>query len=166
MSSRLLVLVVEDDTQVQRIMERFLQRAGYDVALCASRQEVLAKLEEGVAPALALCDWSLAGMTGRQVALTIRRRLPGTPVLYMSGFNELAGIDPSEPLLRKPFRGEELVAIVRRVIDAGTIDVLLTEDEAERVLRSDVSGQHRIVNVSADEFERAREQARRRPRRP
>jgi DNA-binding response OmpR family regulator len=158
-----LVLVVEDDRQVQRIVHRFLERASYDVVLCMDLDEVVAQLDAGVAPALVLCDWTLPGMTGRAVALTVRRRLPGTPVLYMSGFEEIEGIDPSEPLLRKPFRGDELVAVVRRVLEAGTIDVLLG-DEARHAPRADVSGQHRIVTVSADELTRAREQTRRRPR--
>jgi FixJ family two-component response regulator len=56
-------------------------------------------------------------MTGVQLAEAARALRPGLPVLFMSGFADLAGIvggERIETLVRKPFRQADLIGQVAR----------------------------------------------------
>jgi CheY-like chemotaxis protein len=55
-------------------------------------------------------------MGGRELAARVRRRFPGIPVLFMSGYDEEAGIG-NEPIIEKPFSPSALERRVREVID-------------------------------------------------
>jgi YesN/AraC family two-component response regulator len=51
----------------------------------------------------------MPGMTGVELARAVRRRLPATKVLIVSGFAEAEGLDPALPRLTKPFVQDELM---------------------------------------------------------
>jgi len=112
------VLLVEDDPGVRTLLERALRAGGYDPVACASGVEALAVLDApGARPRVLVTDMAMPGMSGVEVAGRIRERLPGLPVIFMTGYFEAAGAEDGE-ILRKPFGPEALLRRVREVLAA------------------------------------------------
>jgi len=116
------VLVAEDDQAVGRVIERVLARRGYEVWVCGDGKKALALLDDGVRPSLLLTDMVMPGLGGHEVAKRARDRLPGLPVIYMTGYTEdemaRRGIaEELEHFLSKPFDFDELLAAVRTALD-------------------------------------------------
>jgi FixJ family two-component response regulator len=62
----------------------------------------------------------MPSMDGRELAARLRDRLPGIPVLFVSGYTDGALADDGEPataFLPKPFMSAELMAAVRTLLD-------------------------------------------------
>jgi CheY-like chemotaxis protein len=70
---------------------------------------------------LLLTDVIMPGLNGREVAEELRRRRPGLPVLYVSGYAadafDGASGDDSSGFLAKPFTAPTLLGRVREVLD-------------------------------------------------
>ena len=118
------VLVVDDSVSVRRAVERLLAPRGMVVASCGSGNEALARLP-GEAPDLLICDLVLPDLDGYEVCRWLRQvpALATTPVLFISGIvgpdveSRVAALGV-EGILKKPFRGEDLVATVERILAA------------------------------------------------
>ncbi len=82
------VLLVEDEDMVRAVAERALTRAGYEITACANGEEGLAAIEEGGEFDIVVSDVVMPGMDGPAMVRAIRARLPGMPVLFMSGYAE------------------------------------------------------------------------------
>jgi PAS domain S-box-containing protein len=117
------VLVVEDSPDVLEHAATTLADLGYRVVTAGSAEEALGRLAGAPFTAL-LTDLGLPGSNGRQLADEARRRQPGLPVLYMSGYARNAivhngALDAGVQLLPKPFTAEGLARKLREVIDKG-----------------------------------------------
>jgi len=118
------ILVLEDEDYVRALAVRMLRRLGYNVLVASTGEEAIESFrtsEEGVD--LLLTDVIMPGMSGQEVADTLRSANPGIGVLYMSGYAEVPttyhrerGL--SEALLQKPFTVEGLASKMRQVLDA------------------------------------------------
>jgi CheY-like chemotaxis protein len=122
------ILVVEDDPQVRRSVQRILRRYGYKVLVCANGTEAIKLADSETAPIhLLITDLVLPGMSGREVARKLRRMRPDLRVILTSGFEHA----PAPPgsfaenivLFRKPFTGDLLARRVRELLstDLGAI---------------------------------------------
>jgi len=107
------VLVIDDDPVVRDSIHALITYFGYDCGIAADGPSGLKRFE-GETWDLVLTDLMLPGMTGWQVIEAIRGRVPGVPVIVITG-----GDDPSVgtrarqyqvSLLLKPFRLDELKA--------------------------------------------------------
>ncbi|HSL84696.1 MAG TPA: response regulator, partial [Thermoanaerobaculia bacterium] len=108
---------------VRDLVVALLRDQGYGVLEAADGAEALRRVEEGPPPDLLVTDVVLPVMDGRTLAARIGERLPGLPVLFMSGYGEAVisrhGIlDEGIELLQKPFAPSELVSRVRALLDA------------------------------------------------
>ncbi|TDJ66011.1 MAG: response regulator [Proteobacteria bacterium] len=118
------VLVVEDDPDLRTLAVTLLGSLGYQVMEAATGPAALEQLSSTPGVNLLLTDVMLpGGMNGRELATEIERRIPGIPVLYMSGYTENAimhhgRLDADAELLPKPFRRADLARAVRRVLDS------------------------------------------------
>ncbi|MEO0322673.1 MAG: ATP-binding protein [Myxococcota bacterium] len=110
------ILVVEDEDGVRRVMVRHLRRRGYTVRGAATVAEALRLVDEA-APDLAVTDMVLPDGTGGELALALRDRVPGLPIVQVSGYSEetLEG-SRDIPFLAKPFTPKELAAVVARTL--------------------------------------------------
>lgn len=54
----------------------------------------------------------MPGMTGAELARTVRERLPATAIVIVSGYTSMSDIAPGLTILNKPFRQHELAACV------------------------------------------------------
>ncbi len=114
------VLVVEDDKAVRDIAIAFLRASGYRVQAVDNAAEALERLREDAGIAALFSDVMLgSGMDGRELARTARRMRPDLAVLLTSGYEERGGGgDATFPLLRKPYRREQLAQALRQALDA------------------------------------------------
>ena len=118
MSGHETVLVVEDEPEVRGIAVAFLRALGYHVHEAADAAQALQHLHDDTAIALLFSDVVLGGgANGIELAQMARTLRPALPVLLTSGY-ELGSSDmPHEfPLLRKPYRKEELASAAREVL--------------------------------------------------
>ncbi len=63
-----------------------------------------------------ILDFAMPGMTGAELARRARARRPDLPIVFASGYADTAALEqvagPDAPLLRKPFRVDELQVAV------------------------------------------------------
>ncbi len=88
-------LLVDDDTDMLKLMERWFEKAGYEVYTAASGRDALLALET-VRPDLVLLDYAMPEMDGLEVLSRIRENeaTKDIPVLIRTGMEgmETAGI--------------------------------------------------------------------------
>jgi CheY-like chemotaxis protein len=103
-------------------MTGILEREGYSVLAAETAAVARDRLRSDEAIDLVLTDIVLpGGVSGVKLAEAARALRPGLPVVFTSGYSEGAledagGALADRPLLRKPFRRDELVAFVRSAL--------------------------------------------------
>ncbi|WP_052388657.1 response regulator [Belnapia moabensis] len=103
------VLLVDDDPLVLASTRAMLEDLGHAVLEASSGPEALELLRAGRAADLVITDYAMPGMTGVQLAATIRQHWPGLPVLLATGYAEVPGEgEGALPRLEKPFDAEAL----------------------------------------------------------
>jgi len=113
------VLLVDDDADVRAVAAELLRGAGFAVSTVVSASAALLLLEGGYAPAAMVADIVMPEMNGPELAAQARALRPGLPVLFTSGYADPASLGLSvggDPVLRKPFSGADLVALVRALV--------------------------------------------------
>ncbi len=116
------ILVVEDDDQLRRSAKRILEEAGYQVLTAADGLEALEALRQGAAVGLVFSDLVMPRLGGRALYDAARRDGYAVPFLFASGYSDPNGrgsapLDPSAPLLHKPWIGPDLLARIREILD-------------------------------------------------
>jgi PAS domain S-box-containing protein len=112
------VLVVEDEEGVLTLISTTLARRGHEVLAASDGTRALDIAEiAGGHFDLVITDVVMPGMDGRELALRLRARWPGTPVLFISGYSDGGGAaeafkSPGSGFLAKPFSPEVLLARV------------------------------------------------------
>lgn len=112
------VLLVDDEMLVRLGTADMLDDLGYEVAEASSAEEALRLLEEGLEPDLLVTDHLMPGMNGADLAREVRRQRPTLPVLLISGYAEVEGIEPDIVRLTKPFRESELAKSLSTLMPA------------------------------------------------
>ncbi len=108
----LAILAVDDDDLVLTNTAEMLEDLGHHVAVAHSAKEALDLLERERYDLL-VTDHAMPYMTGAQLALEVRARHPGLPVLMVSGYAELpTGVRLDLPRLSKPFTQRQLAEAV------------------------------------------------------
>lgn len=114
------ILVADDDAVSRCLMERFLQRVGYDVTLAEDGRQALEVLLSPDGPRLALLDWMMPGLDGPSVCLEFRshRERPYSYITLLTskGAKEdlIAGLEAgADDYLTKPCNSDELKARLR-----------------------------------------------------
>lgn len=108
------ILLVDDEPAVRTATGEMLADLGYRVAQAQSGQEAIDYLAGHDADIL-VTDHLMPGMTGTDLARTVRERWPRMRILIVSGYADLDGITPDLPRLAKPFRRDELAASMARL---------------------------------------------------
>ncbi len=116
------VLVVDDEEIVRKLTTQMMKKLGYQVETC---EDGLAAVEfcaehgdrlQGV-----ILDIAMPRMNGRDAFVEMRKRHPGLPVLFCSGYlmdTDLSDLmaQPKVGFLAKPFRQAELAAAVANLL--------------------------------------------------
>ncbi len=123
-SRKALVLVVDDDVYMLRLMQRMLGLEGYRV-LTASNGETALNVFDEETPDLLLLDIMMPGMDGHTVCRCIREfsQIPIIMVTARGNDEEkVEGLDAgADDYVTKPFSAKELVARVKAVLRRTTL---------------------------------------------
>jgi two-component system, cell cycle sensor histidine kinase and response regulator CckA len=114
------ILVVDDEDAIRLVVQRILDNAGYHV-LTANTGPAALDLDTQSGCQLLLTDVVMPGMSGRRLAELLRRRHPGLPVLYMSGYGD--GLRETEStgdtdfgFIEKPFTARGILQHVHELL--------------------------------------------------
>lgn len=111
------LLVVEDDLAVRRGVVAVLRRAGYDVIELDCSDPLIDEVDVD----FLITDVVMPLRTGPEVAQQLRQRIPGLPVLYMSGHDSherlVRGLIRGQNFLRKPFTSAELLDTIEHLTE-------------------------------------------------
>ncbi len=117
------LLVVEDQAALRRTLKLVLERAGYEVILAEDGQDGL-ELARSLGPEidLIISDLVMPRLGGGELYRTLRDVGDRTPFIMASGYagrsaSGLADLDPSVPVLKKPWKPGQLLLLVREVLD-------------------------------------------------
>jgi len=120
------ILIAEDDDLVLSMVRTALSLKGYKVLTAQDGEIALSKFNENQDKiSLALIDYTMPRLSGRDLACEIRKTHPGLPVIFTSGYNQEASSEDqamlsqssSTSFLGKPFSIPSLLAQVREMID-------------------------------------------------
>ena len=98
------------------VSQAMLEQIGYTVRLAGDARQALVMFE-AEAFDLVVSDIVMpGGMNGIELAEELRHRRPTLPIVLVSGYAASANAAPSQfPVLRKPFRMEQLAQAIARV---------------------------------------------------
>ena len=108
------ILLVEDEDVIRLMLVEILTHQGYAVLDAGQGANALRLVEKSRKPVdLLVTDMSMPGMTGWDLAGSLRKTRPGLPVLFISGHNDhetasWGKMDPPPEHLCKPFSLEAL----------------------------------------------------------
>ena len=116
------LLVVNDGEDVLDVMVEYLGALGYRVLPAGSGREAIARIEGPTRFDLAVVDWSLPDLPGRDVVLALRRRQPDCAVIVTSGHAEegvhdLQARHLGVQLVRKPYALRALALRIGLVLE-------------------------------------------------
>jgi PAS domain S-box-containing protein len=111
------VLVVDDDPEVRHVTASFLADFGYSETEAESGAAALALLE-GERFDLVVADLAMPGMSGVDLAASVRAMRPDLPVLILTGHADAIEIPEDLPVLAKPFQSAELARQVSALLEA------------------------------------------------
>lgn len=112
------ILVVDDEPGVRAVTAGFLRRAGYDVLESASGAEALSVVGEKPDIALVVMDVMMPGMNGDEAARRLHDVRPELPVLFVTGYADLASLPEGVTVLHKPYTRDALLGDVRAMLAA------------------------------------------------
>ena len=134
------IVVLEDDSEIRRLIQYRLESSGYGVRLYATPGMIVADAERQK-PALFLLDIMVPGGSGLDVCRQLRRNatLAGVPIIFLTARatedDRVLGLElGADDYIVKPFAVRELLARVRAVLRRaeppieGSAQVLSVED--------------------------------------
>lgn len=127
------IYLVEDEKNLNILLEKYLQREGYEVTTFSNGSSAIEKIKD--MPDLWILDIMLPDIDGYEIIKAIKQNNKSTPVIFMSARNEeldrVVGLElGSDDYLSKPFLPRELVIRTNKLIERiyGTESVKVEED--------------------------------------
>jgi two-component system, OmpR family, response regulator MprA len=153
------VLVVDDEPQLRRALERALKLEGYEVELAADGDEALRSVGGGPLDAIVL-DVLMPKVDGLEVCRELRARGDETPILMLTARDAVQdrvdGLDAgADDYVVKPFALEELLARLRALLrrtNGGGAEALSYADLSLDPATREVCRGERLVELTKTEF--------------
>jgi two-component system NtrC family sensor kinase len=142
------ILLVDDERNVLRSLERLFLEEEYEIFTAGSGKEGLEILEGDGPFRLVISDYRMPGMNGVEFLSEVWRRWPDTERMILSGYADLAAIVASINLGRiykfiaKPWNDDDLLCIVREALERYELrarnrqlvtDLMAANDELRRI---------------------------------
>lgn len=119
------ILIVDDDATVRMLITEVLEELGYGAIEVADSNSGLKVLRSDVRIDLLITDVGLpGGMNGRQMAEVGRQGRPKLPILFITGYAEVAAIggghlEPGMHVMTKPFAMAAMASRIKAIIAGG-----------------------------------------------
>ncbi len=115
------VLLVEDGDALRDVVVELLVDSGYVVHEAADAEAALKIIDAGTPFDVLLTDVGLPRINGRQLAEMARARRPGLPVLFLTGYADLAAVRgdflaAGMEMMSKPFDFDALAAKIAEMV--------------------------------------------------
>ena len=122
------VLAVDDEPPVREILTHLLESEGHRVVTAGGAREALERFHEEAFD-LVITDMAMPGMSGEQLASTLKTLSPRLPIMLLTGFG--AFLDPAkrrdvDVVASKPITLEELRRGIEAALNATLLDHRLT----------------------------------------
>ena len=119
MSSRIKVLVVDDDQHITELISLYLNKEGYDTREVYSGKKALEEFSF-YSPSIVLLDLMLPEMDGYEVCREIRK-ISSVPIIMLTAkgetFDKVLGLElGADDYVVKPFDPKELIARIKAVL--------------------------------------------------
>jgi two-component system response regulator CssR len=114
------IYLVEDEKSLNMLLEKYLQREGYEVTTFVNGNSALERIKD--MPDIWILDIMLPDIDGYQLIKAIKAENRSTPVIFMSARNEeldrVVGLElGSDDYLSKPFLPRELVIRTNKLVE-------------------------------------------------
>ncbi len=153
------LLIVEDDTDLQKVLSGLLQAEGFLVEVASTGSEALLKIEK-TQPTLVLLDLGLPDIQGETVLKQTRGNYPHIPVVILTAKSKPQDIAEglnlgADDYLPKPFAVEELLARINaRIKNNGkSSDVMRSGDLILNLSTMTAKRGNREINLTRTEFQ-------------
>jgi len=145
------VLVIDDESGIVDSLRILLKNEGFAAHVALGGQEALNRLSE-IDPDIVLTDVRMPTVGGMQVLSAVRARNPDTPVILMTAQATLQSAvqavnEGAFYYIQKPFRNDELVAILRRAVEHRRLRVE-NKSLKQEIKRRDTSVSGRPIGTS------------------
>ncbi|MGE7998383.1 response regulator transcription factor [Lysinibacillus sp. NPDC093190] len=148
------ILIVEDDQMIGDLMQKILQREGYDVVWKTDGREIMNLIHQ---IDLVIMDIMLSGEDGYQLTKNIKSLGLNIPIIFLSALNDieskLQGLTVGEDYMTKPFDPRELLLRMQKMLEQqyGTfkqIQHLLIDIEHRKLFKNNI---HHEISLTAIE---------------
>jgi DNA-binding response OmpR family regulator len=120
------ILIIDDDAAVRASIKIVLRSKGFDVVEAGDGEAGLEKAKD-TSISLMMIDLFMPGLNGFKTMQALRQQLPSVPIIAMSGSVsrgetgtpeefETASELGAHAVMHKPFRPEELLAVVNKAL--------------------------------------------------
>ncbi|MDM5248029.1 MULTISPECIES: response regulator transcription factor [unclassified Lysinibacillus] len=152
------ILIVEDDLMIGDLMQKILQREGYDVVWKTDGQEIMSIIHQ---IDLVIMDIMLPGEDGYQLTKNIKSLGLNIPIIFLSARNDidskLQGLTVGEDYMTKPFDPRELLLRMQKMLEQqyGTftqIQHLLIDIELRKVFKHTIHDEIALTAIERKIF--------------
>ena len=129
------ILLIDDDDSLRRVMEFSLTEAGHTVQTAASGEDGLRLFEKGNFDAV-ITDITMPGMSGMEVLAKVRQRVPTIPVIVITAYGTIeSAVEAMKQgafdYITKPFNRDELRLTLEKAIKMRRLEKENVELRAE-----------------------------------
>ena len=168
MSDQPSVWIVDDDASIRWVLEKALSKAGCRITAFDNASDVLRQVQSDN-PDIIITDIRMPGIDGLELFRYLNDQRPSLPVIVMTAHPDLKdALSAYRPVafeyLAKPFDLDEVVGLVRRVLEkqsstvapaAATLEPLSWEQQLENIVQKKLDlGQSEILDEMGPQFER------------
>jgi two-component system response regulator AtoC len=114
------ILVVDDEKIMRDLVQRILNKAGYEVETLEDGEAALQRVAEGNVD-MVISDVNMPGMSGFDLLKQIKQDHPQTAVIMMTGYADTFTIKDAlmfgaDEYITKPFKHYEVTVVVERAL--------------------------------------------------
>lgn len=114
------ILIIDDDTDICQLLDRFLKRKGHDTSYVTSGKKALTFLKENEVD-IVFCDFRLPDTDGKELLISIKELNPKTQVIIITGYSDVKIAvevikNGAFDYITKPLLPEEILMLVDKAL--------------------------------------------------
>lgn len=144
MSSKAIILIVDDEETIRFSIKEFLEGQGYEVIVAETCEQALEKIDEFM-PDLVLLDLRLPNMGGIELLEKVKTKDPNALMIVMTGYGSVDSAVEAMKIgaydyLEKPFKTEHLKLVIEKALSTQALRREVLELRAQQWTFAEESG--------------------------